>query len=70
MVELATAMSQKLAESLEGEYKTSFGTIVVRRTDGGYKIVIHIDDREIGKNLARQIALSVIGPYLARERIA
>lgn len=64
-------MSQKLAEPLEeGEYKTQFGAVIIRKTDSGYKIIIQINSKEIGKNLAKQIALSLVGPYLTRERIA
>jgi hypothetical protein len=70
MVALIANMFQKLDETLEGEYKTPFGAVIVRRTDGGYKIIIQIDDRVIGRNVARQIALSLLSPYLARERIA
>ncbi len=70
MAALFDSMSQKMVEVQEGEYKVPFGTVVVRKTDYGYKIVIHIDGREIGRSFAKQLALSLLGPYATRERIA
>ena len=59
-----------LEELKEGEYETQFGKIVVDKTGDGYKITIYINERALGRNMAKQIALSMVGPYLRREQIA
>jgi hypothetical protein len=51
----------------EGEYETQFGKVVVKKTDDGYKIIIHINGKKLGRQLARQIAYSLIGPYVAAK---
>jgi hypothetical protein len=51
----------------EGEYETQFGKVVVKKTDDGYKIIIHINGKKLGWQLARQIAYSLIGPYVAAK---
>jgi len=48
----------KLEELEEGEYEVPYGRVAVSRTDGGYKIVIYIDERALGKNAAKQILQS------------
>ncbi len=45
----------KLEELEEGEYETEFGSVSVARTDGGYKIVVYIDEKASGKSAAKQI---------------
>jgi hypothetical protein len=61
----------KLEELKEGEYETQFGRISISRFGDGYKIIIYINERELGRNIAKQIALSIVGPYLNRkEQIA
>ena len=66
----AVVMSTKMAaleEGLkEGEYETPFGKVSIRRTDGGYKIEVYINEKELGRKAAMQIALSLIGPYLRK----
>jgi hypothetical protein len=54
----------------EGEYETQFGKVVVRKTDDGYKIIVYINGRKLGRQLVSQIAYSLIGSYIARERTA
>jgi hypothetical protein len=49
----------------EGEYETQFGKVVIKKTDEGYKIIIHINGKRLGRQLAKQIAHSLIGPYIA-----
>jgi hypothetical protein len=51
----------------EGEYETQFGKIVIDKIEGGYKITFYINGAELGRNLAKQIALSLVGPYLAKK---
>jgi hypothetical protein len=71
MSESAAAMSTKVATLSdvlkEGEYETQFGKVVISRSDNGYKIVIYINERELGRNIANQIALSIVGPYIGRR---
>jgi len=50
----------------EGEYEVPFGKVIISRKYDGYKIEIHINERELGRKVATQIALSLIGPYLRR----
>jgi len=57
-----TAKLFKLEELEEGEYELPYGRVVVSRTDGGFKIVIYIDERALGKNAARQILQSFLAP--------
>jgi hypothetical protein len=52
----------------EGEYETQFGKVAIKEVDGGYRIVIYIDGRRLGTQMAQQIAYSLIGPYLAERR--
>jgi len=69
----AVAVSTKTAnleELKEGEYEVPFGTVIVTKTSYGYKIVIYIDEKRLGRNMANQIALSMVGPYLRREQLA
>jgi len=44
----------------EGEYETPYGRVIVRRVDGGYKIVIYVDEKALGKATARQIVKSFL----------
>jgi hypothetical protein len=65
----AVAMSTKtvaLEELKEGEYETQFGKVILRKTYDGYKIEIYINEKELGRRVAMQIAFSMIGPYLRR----
>jgi len=65
----AVAMSTKMAaldDLKEGEYETQFGRVTISRTSDGYKIVIYINERELGRGIAKQIALSMVGPYLRK----
>ena len=48
----------KLEELEEGEYEVPYGRVAVTRVDGGYKIVIYIDEKALGKNAAKQILQS------------
>jgi hypothetical protein len=69
----AVAMSTKMAaldDLKEGEYETQFGRVTISRTGDGYKIVIYINEKELGRSIAKQIALSMVGPYLRKEQIA
>jgi phospholipid N-methyltransferase len=65
---LAAGTSEEVLK--EGEYETQFGKVLVKKTDDGYKIVIHINGKKLGRQLAMQIAYSLIGPYIAKERVA
>ncbi len=56
----ATAKLFKLEEFEEGEYEVPFGRVAVRRVDGGYKIVVYINEKALGKNAARQILSSFL----------
>ena len=49
----------KLEELEEGEYEVPYGKVAVTRVDGGYKIVIYISERALGKTAARQILQSL-----------
>jgi len=49
----------KLEELEEGEYELPYGRVAVSRADGGYKIVIYIDEKALGKTAARQILQSL-----------
>jgi hypothetical protein len=65
----AVAMSTKtvaLEELKEGEYEVPFGKVTIRKTYDGYKIEIYINEKELGRRAAMQIAFSMIGPYLRR----
>ena len=65
-------MSTKMAleELKEGEYEAPFGKVTIRRTDDGYKIEIYINEKELGRKAAMQIALSLVGPLLRRGGLA
>jgi hypothetical protein len=52
----------KLKELEEGEYETSFGRVVVKRTEGGYKIVAYVSEKELGRNAVKQILQSFLTP--------
>ncbi len=52
----------------EGEYETQFGKVVIEETDSGYKIVIYVNGKKLGQQMAKQLALSFIGPQVVRER--
>jgi hypothetical protein len=63
-------MSVKLAnldDLREGEYETQFGKVVITRTDSGYKITFYINEKALGRNIAKQIIYSLVGPYLGRR---
>ena len=67
---MSTKMAALLDDLKEGEYETQFGKVIINRTGDGYKIVIYINERELGRGIAKQIALSIVGPFLKREQIA
>jgi hypothetical protein len=50
----------KLEELEEGEYEMPYGRVVVSRVDGGYKIVIYISEKALGKAAAKQIVKSFL----------
>jgi len=50
-----SAKLAKLEELREGEYELPFGRVSVSRVDGGYRIVIYIDERAVGKAVAAQM---------------
>ena len=50
-----SAKLAKLEEFREGEYELPFGRVSVSRVDGGYRIVIYIDERAVGKAVATQM---------------
>ena len=52
----------KLEELEEGEYEVPYGRVVVSRVDGGYKIVVYINERALGRNAAKQILSSFLAP--------
>jgi len=58
-----------LEDLKDGEYETQFGKVVISSTDSGYKIYIYIDGKKLGRNMAKQIALSMIGPYLREQAV-
>jgi len=61
-------MSTKMAleELKEGEYEVPFGKVTIRRIDGGYKIEVYINEKELGRKAAMQVAFSLVGPYLRK----
>jgi hypothetical protein len=50
----------KLEELKEGKYEAPFGRLVVNRVDGGYKIVVYINEKSLGKNTMTQIVQSLL----------
>jgi hypothetical protein len=54
------AKTAKLEELEEGEYEVPFGRFVVKRTDSGYKIVIYISEKALGKSAVKQILQSFL----------
>lgn len=50
----------KLEELKEGKYEAPFGRVVVNRVDGGYKIVVYINEKSLGKNTMTQIVQSLL----------
>jgi len=62
------ALATDEIELKEGEYEVPFGRVVIERTDSGFKIVIHISGKKLGQQLAKQIAHTLVGPYIARGR--
>jgi len=62
------ALSVDEVELKEGEYEVPFGKVAVKRTDSGFKIVIHVNGKKLGQQMAKQIAYSLVGPYIAKGR--
>jgi hypothetical protein len=58
----------KLEELGEGEYKTPFGRVVVSRTDGGYKIVVYINEKSLGKSAVKEIVQPLLTSAAAKRR--
>ena len=50
----------KLKELKEREYEAPFDRVVVSRTDGGYKIVIYINEKSLEKDTVKQIVQSLL----------
>jgi hypothetical protein len=50
----------KMEELREGEYRAPFGRVVVRRTDGGYKIVVYINEKVVEKDAVKEIVQSLL----------
>jgi hypothetical protein len=46
----------------EGEYETQFGKVSISRTDGGYKIVVHVSEKALGKNTVKQMLQPLLAP--------
>jgi hypothetical protein len=46
-----------------------YGRVAVTRVDGGYKIVVYIDEKALGKNAARQILSSFLAPALSSGKL-
>ncbi len=57
---LAAAKLLKMEELEEGEYEAPFGRVVVSRTDGGYKIVVYISEKSLGKSAVKEIVQSLL----------
>jgi len=58
---MATKMP-KLEELEEGEYEVPPGRVAVRRADGGYKIVVYIDEKSLEKDAVKQILQQFLTP--------
>jgi len=54
------AKMPKLEMLEEGEYELPYGKVVVSRSGGGYKIVIYIDEKTVGRAAAEQILKSFL----------
>jgi len=63
------AKLMKLEELKEGENKAPFGRVVIRRTDGGYKVVAYISERELEKNEVKQMIKSLLNPDLGGSAV-
>ena len=50
----------KLEELEEGEYELPYGRVTVSRTDGGYKIVVYVNEKALGKSAVRQMLQSLL----------
>jgi hypothetical protein len=59
----------KLEELEEGEYRAPFGRVVVNRVDGGYKIVVYINEKSLGENTVKQILQSFLSPDLGEKLV-
>jgi len=69
MTRMLKAMSATNADEdvfKPGKYETQFGKVMIEETGDGYKIVIYVNARRLSKQLARQLALSLIGPHAMR----
>ena len=55
-----TAKLLKLEELEEGEYNAPFGRVTVSRADGGYKIVVYVSEKALGKSAVRQMLQSLV----------
>jgi len=67
---MSVVKTAALEELKEGEYDVPFGKVIISKNSDGYKIVVYINERELGRNAAKQIAFSLVGPILKREQIA
>jgi len=50
----------KLEELKEGKYRAPFGGAVVNRADGGYKIVVYINEKLLGESAVKEIVQSLL----------
>jgi len=63
------AKLMKMEELEEGEYEAPFGRVIVSRTEGGYKIVAYISERELEKNEVKQMIKSLLNPDLGGSAV-
>ncbi len=66
---MTAAKFLKLKEELEeGEYEAPFGRVVVKRVDGGFKIVAYVDEKALGKNTVKQILQQFLAQASGNEK--
>ena len=53
-------MAAKMLKLEEGEYEVPFGRVAVSRADGGYKIVVYVSEKALGKSAVRQMLQSLL----------
>ena len=52
----------KLEMLEEEEYEAPFGRVVVSKTDGGYKIVVYVSEKALGKGAVKRLLRSLLAP--------
>jgi hypothetical protein len=50
----------KLDELKEGRYEAPFGRVVVNKVDGGYKIVVYINEKSLEKDAVKEVVQSLL----------